>query len=623
MKLFARLLKGNLTGLGATVLAVMALAGILAPLLTSYDPLSTKFPVWLAPSAEHWLGTTALGQDVFAQLIYGARMSLFIGVSAGLISTVLSVVVGLSSAYFGGRVDSVLSLITGVMLTIPGLPLLIVASAFFPGQGFWLVIMVIGLTGWAWGARVLRAQALGLSSRDYVTAAVGIGESWWRIVFIEILPNMAGLIAANFFGASLNAVLSEAALSFIGLGDVNQITWGTMLYWAQSLGALLQGAWWWFAPPGICIALLGTSFALLNFAIDAISNPRLAIRRIPRNDVAGNFGPDSVNTNSVFSTSQLRAGYASTSGRAEAVRGVDLDVAAGEIVGIAGESGCGKTTLAFAAARLLEAPGQVFSGFATIDGDNLTTMTEADLRRRRWRDFSFVFQASMNSLNPVIRIREQIYDAFRAHGITDRDELQRRAGELFDAVRVARRFLDMYPHELSGGMKQRVVIAMAMALRPKIIFMDEPTTALDVIVQRQIVGEIKRLRAEYGVSIVLITHDLSLLLEVCDRVVVMYAGKVVEVATPEQMLAGAAHPYARALLTAFPSIDGPRQRRTGLAGRPPSLSETISGCAFYSRCPLRTPGRCDVELPALERDAEDGRQVACLNWEKTKEAAIA
>lgn len=621
MKLLARLRQGNLAVLGAAIVGILALAGLLAPLLTGYDPLSTQYPVWLGPNAEHWLGTTALGQDVFAQLVYGARLSLFIGLSAGLISTVLSVVVGLSGAYFGGRVDSVLSLLTGVMLTIPGLPLLIVASAFFRGQGFWLVILVIGLTGWAWGARVLRAQALALRSRDYVTAAVGIGESWWRIVFIEILPNMAGLIAANFFGAALHAVLSEAALSFIGLGDVNQITWGTMLYWAQSLGALLQGAWWWIAPPGICIALLGTSFALLNFAIDAISNPRLAIRRIPKSEVAGDFGPDRIDTPAVFTTSRLRAGYASSSGPVEAVRGVDLDVAAGEIIGIAGESGCGKTTLAFAATRLLEAPGQVFSGFAAIEGSNLTTMTESELRSRRWRDFSFVFQASMNSLNPVIRIREQIYDAFRAHGISDRAELQRRAGELFDAVRVARRFLDMYPHELSGGMKQRVVIAMAMALRPRIIFMDEPTTALDVIVQRQIVGEIKRLRAEYGVSIVIITHDLSLLLEVCDRVVVMYAGEVVEVATPDQMLAGAAHPYARALLTAFPSIDGPRQRRSGLAGRPPSLSETISGCAFYSRCPLRTPGRCDVEHPTLER--EGGRQVACLNWENAKESAIA
>jgi oligopeptide/dipeptide ABC transporter ATP-binding protein len=618
MRILPRFRQSGLAFSGALILALLALVGLLAPILTRYDPLSTGFTVWLPPDSDHWLGTTALGQDIFAQLIYGARLSLFIGLSAGLISTVFSVAVGLTGAYVGGWIDDLLSLVTGVLLVMPGLPLLIVASAFLHGHGFWLVIVVIGFTGWAWGARVLRSQALALRSRDYVTAALGIGESWWRIVFVEIFPNMAGLIAANFFGAALYAVLSEAALSFIGLGDVSQITWGTMLYWAQARGALLQGAWWWIAAPGLCIASVGTSFALLNFAIDAVSNPRLAIRRLPRSTLQGVFGPRKLETKCVFTTSALRAGYASAGGAVEAVRGVDLEVGSSEVIGIAGESGCGKTTLAFAATRLLEAPGQVFSGFATIEGNNLTTMREAELRNVRWRDFSFVFQASMNSLNPVIRVREQIYDAFQAHGVSDRSELDRRSKELFDAVRIEDRFLDAYPHELSGGMKQRVVIAMAMALRPKIIFMDEPTTALDVIVQRQIVEEIHELRRRYGVSIVMITHDLSLLLEICDRIVIMYAGEVVEVATPAQLLAGPAHPYSKSLLTAFPPIDGPKERRSGLAGRPPALTENIQGCAFFARCSLRTPGKCDAVHPSLEI-ADDGRRVACLNGQDVLE----
>ena len=270
-----RFLRQPRSVLGAGFLLLLIIVSVFAPLITPYDPNSLKFDAFMPVSAQHWLGTTALGQDIFAQFIYGARLTLLVGAVSGLIATLLSVTFGLAAAYLGGWADEAINTLINVFLVLPGLPLIIVASAFLRGGGVLPVILVISFTGWAYGARVLRAQALALRERDFVQAAVVAGEGPGRIIFREMLPNMAGLIAANFFGAALYAVLSEASLSFIGVGDVSLVTWGTMLYWAQAKGALLQGAWLWVAMPGLGIALLGTSFALLNFAVDEISNPKL------------------------------------------------------------------------------------------------------------------------------------------------------------------------------------------------------------------------------------------------------------------------------------------------------------------------------------------------------------
>jgi len=557
------------------------------------------------------LGTTALGQDVWTQLLYGARLSLLIAFAAGLLSTALSVAIGLSAAYLGGRADEVLNTLINVFLVLPGLPLLIVASAFLRGGGVWPIILVIGLTGWAFGARVLRSQALALRGRDFVQAAVAGGESAGRIIFAEMLPNLAGLIAANFFGAALYAVLAEASLAFIGVGDVSQITWGTMLYWAQSNQALIRGAWWWFAVPGLLIALMGTSFALLNFAIDAISNPRLNARtfKMPRRS---STRPKSAPPQSAtLELRQLEAGYLSANGPVRAVRNVSLEVAPGEFVGLAGESGCGKSTLAFAATRLLEPPGATFSGEAWITGQEVLSLSSAELRRARWRDFSVVFQASMNVLNPVLKVREQVYDAMQAHGILDKDKLEARARELFRLVGIREDYLGAYPHQLSGGMKQRTVIAIALALEPKIIVMDEPTTALDVVVQRQLLEEIDEVRRRLNLSIVFITHDLSLLVEFADRIAIMYAGEIVEIAPARTLFESPKHPYTRALMSAFPPLSGPRERREGIAGRPPSLSLELSGCPFFERCPSKMPGLCDLKKPAL-LEVDPQQKVACF-----------
>lgn len=236
------------------------------------------FPLRSRPSGAHPLGTNHAGHDLLSQLIWGTRVSLGIGLATGLFVTALSLALALVSGYLGGVVDDVISFITNVMLVIPGLPLMIVIAAYVTMRGTLPIILILGLTGWPYPTRLLRSQVLTLKSRDFVRVSRALGERTSFIVFREILPNMISIAMAEFFAASMAAMLGEATLSFIGLGNVSVVSWGTILFWAQSNGALLSGAWWWFLPPGICIALVGTSFVLINFAIDEISNPRLRKR---------------------------------------------------------------------------------------------------------------------------------------------------------------------------------------------------------------------------------------------------------------------------------------------------------------------------------------------------------
>lgn len=260
---------------GLIILGLFAVVAVLAPLLAPYDPRDNSFDANMDASAAHWLGTTAAGEDVLSQLLFGARLSLIVGFGAGGISTVLAVVIGLSWGYVRGIVGDVINFFVNMFLVIPGMPLMIVIAAYLSNGGVTMIIAVIAVTGWAYGARVLRSQTASLRGRDFVESARFSGERAPRIVFREILPNMTSIIAGSFFGSATAAILAEAGLEFLGLGDSTVISWGTMIYWAQNSNALLTGQWALLFAPGLCIALLATSLTLINFGIDGISNPRL------------------------------------------------------------------------------------------------------------------------------------------------------------------------------------------------------------------------------------------------------------------------------------------------------------------------------------------------------------
>ncbi|WP_037916422.1 ABC transporter permease [Actinacidiphila yeochonensis] len=260
---------------GLVILAVFVLVAIFAPVLAPYSPHANNFAPDIGSNSSHLLGTTGAGEDVLSQLLYGARVSILVGFVAGGISTLVAVAVGLSWGYLRNWVGEVVNFIVNLFLVVPGLPLMIIIAAYAQNGGLPVIVLVVVITGWAWGARVLRAQTQSLRSRDFVTAALFSGESATRVVFREILPNMTSMIAGSFFGAATAAVLAESGLSFLGLGDPFTVSWGSMLYWAQNSNALLTGQWILLFAPGLCVALLATAMTLVNFGVDGLSNPRL------------------------------------------------------------------------------------------------------------------------------------------------------------------------------------------------------------------------------------------------------------------------------------------------------------------------------------------------------------
>lgn len=260
---------------GLILLGLIILTAVFAPILSPYDPKANDFEAGLGLTSQHWLGTTGNGQDVLSQLIWGGRISVFVALSAGLLSTAIAVIVGLSWGYIRSFAGEFVGFIVNLFLVIPSLPLMIVVAAYLQNGGLGVIILVVVLTGWAWGARVLRSQTQTLRSRDFVTAAAFSGDSSARIIFHEIFPNMLSLIINNFFGAATAAALAEAGLEFLGLGDSTTVSWGTMLYWAQNNNVLLTGQWVLLFAPGLMIALLAVSMIFINFGVDRLSNPRL------------------------------------------------------------------------------------------------------------------------------------------------------------------------------------------------------------------------------------------------------------------------------------------------------------------------------------------------------------
>src|SRR5712691_162990 len=325
--------------------------------------------------------------------------------------------------------------------------------------------------------------------------------------------------------------------------------------------------------------------------------------------------------NPVLEIRDLSVAYRTPSGDVLAASHVNLSLNKGEVVGLCGESGSGKSTLAYGACRLLRPPAVITGGSVLYSGRRTGTVTPVDilrapprdLRAIRWRDIAIVFQSAMNALNPVLRVRDQILDAIQAHLRLPREEAHEKTARLLDLVGIPRERLRSYPHELSGGMRQRVMIAMALAADPEVVIMDEPTTALDVVVQRDILAQIIELKERLGFSIVFITHDLSLLLELADRIAVMYAGQLMEVGEAGQIQHEPAHPYTRGLLHSFPSLHGPRRDLAGIPGTPPDLRRAPPGCPFLPRCGYGTDAckAIDMRLAHVATAADLSHVTAC------------
>ncbi|HUA31679.1 MAG TPA: ABC transporter ATP-binding protein [Streptosporangiaceae bacterium] len=303
-------------------------------------------------------------------------------------------------------------------------------------------------------------------------------------------------------------------------------------------------------------------------------------------------------TGTVLEVSDLSVEYAMEGGTVRAVDSVSFDLEPGEFLGVVGESGCGKSTLLFAIAQLLVPPAGITGGSVVFRGQSMVGLTDRQLASVRWRDLSVVMQSAMNALNPVKSIAAQFKDAMRAHGVTSKHEIADRSAEVLRMVGIDPVHLDSYPHQLSGGMRQRSMIAMALLLTPELVIMDEPTSALDVVAQRSLMVQIKELQEKLGFAVIFVTHDMSLVSHFSDRLMVMYAGRVDEFGPTRQVFDAPQHPYTVGLMEAFPSIRGPRVPLTGIPGSPPNLASPPPGCRFAPRCP-KVMTRCREETPEL------------------------
>ncbi len=606
LSVFWSSLRRNPMGLvGLAMLAFIVTVAILAPLIAPYDPKSTSgitsSDIYNPPSAAHLFGTDDAGKDVLSSFILGSRISLIVGFFAAFISIVIGGVVGIVAGYYGGRVENILMRVTDIMLVIPDLPLMVVIIALTKPSLF-NIIFVIGIFGWTTTARVVRSQTLAVKSRKFVMRARAIGAGNMHIIRHHVLPLVLPLLVVQAVLTVSAAILNESTLSFLGLGDPTSPSWGQMLNFAFGRGAMSTGAWWVLVVPGFGIVWVVLSLTLFGQGLEQVLNPRLNTHHLmPGKPTVQNGRVDlDQEKGALLEIQHLSIHYINEDKTAaRAVEDISFTLNKGELIGLVGESGCGKTTLMLSLLRLLPAAGQIVNGKVFFNGKDLTALSEEELNTVRWKEISIVFQGAMNALNPVRTVGDQIAEAITKHvPAMPHDKLQERVTELLDLVGIAADHKNHYPHQYSGGMRQRAMIAMALACDPQVIIADEPTTALDVMIQAQILELLDSLRKKLGLAIIFVTHDLGVVAEICDKVLVMYGGVTAEYADVDTIYNEARHPYTQELLKAFPDLTKPKKKLSSIPGYPPRLDALPAGCRFAPRCPIAFE-RCRIEQPSL------------------------
>ena len=609
--------------IGLWMMGIILLVAIFAPVIAPYDQkasASTIESIYQPPSAEHLFGTDDAGQDVFSNFVFGARVSLIVGFVAAFISIIIGGSFGLIAGFFGGRLETSLMRFTDIMLVIPDLPLTVVIVALTK-PSLLNIIFVIGLLGWTTTARVVRSQTLAVKSRKFVLRARAIGAGKGHIVARHILPLVMPILVVQAVLVISLAILNESALSFIGLGDPTTLSWGQMLNFAFGRGAMSTGAWWALAFPGFGIVWVVLALTLLGQGLEQVLNPRLDTHHLmpSKPPLSKDALVKPLHPNAILEVQNLSIHYVNEGKPpARAVEDVSFTLKEGELLGLVGESGCGKTTLMLSLLRLLPSAGQIVNGKVFFNGKDLTAMNEDELNTVRWSEVSIVFQGAMNALNPVRSVGDQIAEAIIKHTPAfPRDKILARVTQLLDLVGIAADQRDHFPHQYSGGMRQRAMIAMALACNPSVIIADEPTTALDVMIQAQILELLDNLRKKLGLAVVFVTHDLGIVAEICDRVLVMYGGVTAEYADVDVIYNNAKHPYTQELLKAFPDLTKPKKKLSSIPGYPPRLDALPAGCRFAPRCPA-VFDRCHIEQPKLHNLGNNNHIASCHLVEASK-----
>ncbi len=549
---------GRIQSLGLLILFVFIAAAVFAPLLTQYGPKELVCDPFQRPGGAHWLGCNDVGQDLLTKLLYGARVSLFVGLAVATVSTLVATAIAITAGYRGGWVDQVAMRIVDVVMSLPFLPLVIVLGVYF-GASIMTQVLVISFVMWAQPVRELRSQVLSIRSAGFVEASASMGASALAINIRHILPELLPLIVPQFVRVAHNAILVESSLAFLGLGDPVQDSWGSMLFHANARTAFLTGAWTnWVLPPGLAIAIAVVAFAFVGFGFSTGETRRRSkVVNVPKDE---GVSPEAA-ADARLAVRDLVVDYAVPTTSVRAVDHVSLDLRQGEFVGLVGESGSGKTTVAMAVLGLLTPPASVNGGQVWLDRTNLLHASPALLRLLRGRRIALVPQSAMNALNPVTTVMTQIVEALRVHTELNQSEAKERAVQLLRLAEFPDDRQGAYPHELSGGMRQRAVIAIALANDPDVVIADEPTTGLDVLVQAEIMDLLVGLQRRLGISILFVTHNLPLVARVADRLAVMYQGRLVDVGAPATLDRPDRHAHTRALFANIPQLDAPKRWR--------------------------------------------------------------
>jgi peptide/nickel transport system ATP-binding protein len=574
--------------IGLVIMLMFVLAAALADGICRFSPLTVDSAHALsAPNGQHWMGTDSFGRDVWSRIIHGARISLAVGIGSTALGSSIGVMIGLASGYLSGWVDLVCQRVIDILQALPLLVLALVMSAAL-GPSLPNTIIAIAIPLIPTVARVIRANTLALRELAFVEAAKSIGMSEMRIALRHV-----AVVSRSWDSRAVPVMGTHA----FGIGR-------RICSHRAVAGDFSRGG--------------DQSRRVRN------QSSRRCAPRHSRPEAA-RLMSDAQTEAMVLDVKGLRTVFFTNSGLFKAVDDVSFSVRRGKTLAIVGESGCGKSVTALSVMRLVpDPPGRIVGGSIMLEGTDLLSLDESEMRAIRGNRISMIFQEPMTSLNPVMRIGDQITEAVRLHRPTSRKEATAKAVEMLRLVKIpeAERRAQEYPHQLSGGMRQRAMIAMALACRPALLIADEPTTALDVTIQAQILALILELQRELGMGLVLITHDLGVVAQTAQRVIVMYAGRKVEEADVETLFASPRHPYTRGLMASIPSLPSlstkADARLAEIPGMVPSLTNLPKGCAFAPRCELAV-ARCREEYPPLQAWGEN-HLAAC--WRAAETARL-
>ena len=620
MMAFLKLLfRNKLAAMGAVVLSIIVLLVILTPILPLQNPdITATADRFKRPFTDgHLLGTDHLGRDLLSRLLWGTRLSLAVGVAAAVLAAFFGSAIGITAGYFGGKVDNIFMRGVDMLMAFPYI-LLALAIVAALGPGLMNALIAVAAVNVPFFARNIRGITVGLAGREFIDAARLAGMGHARIILTELLPNVLPVIIIAMSTTVGWMILETAGLSFLGLGSQPpQADLGSMLGEARS--ALISHPHT-SVVPGIMIFLIVMSINLLGDGVRDALDPRLrsgALSRPLPTTLVNRKGNIPAATDDLLAIQELETQFHVGKRIYKAVGGVSLAVKPGECLGVIGESGSGKSVTALSVMGLVASPPGVITGGAVrFQGEDLVGAPYETLRQKRGDRVAYIFQDPLSTLHPLYKVGQQLAEAIQSHHRVSNAEARTRAIQLLKDVRIpnAESRVDNYPHEMSGGMRQRVGIAMSLANEPDVIIADEPTTALDVTVQAQILSLLDDLRRERGLAIIFITHDFGVVAQLCDRMAVMYAGRIVEEGPTGSVLSHPLHPYTKRLIACVPELGEGRRELAAIPGLPPVVDDLPPGCAFAPRCE-KAQDSCRQGDITLDRSG--ARAVRCLYPEET------